>query len=229
LTYRGASDTLLNNSNQQNPSPGKWRRSVWSQLILGAGFAFAAAMQPGPTQSYLLTATMSRGWRRTLPAAFAPLLSDAPIFVVAVFFLSRVPPAFVRFLHLGGAAFLFYLAYGAFRTWQSLDPRKMPDTTDGQSTLVQAALVNFLNPNPWLGWSLVMGPLFLAAYRQTPAHGVALVAGFYGVMVLSLAGIISLFAYARSLGPRVIKGSMLLSVATLTGFAFYQLWMGIGH
>ncbi len=73
-----------------------------------------------------------------------------------------------------------------------------------------------------------MGPLFLAAYRETPAHGVALVAGFYVVMVLSLAGLISLFAYARNLGPRVIKGSMLLSVAALAGFGLYQLWLGIG-
>ncbi len=76
---------------------------MWSQLILGAGFAFAAAMQPGPTQSYLLSATMSRGWRRTIPAALAPLLSDAPIFVIAVFVLSRMPSAFMRLLHLGGA------------------------------------------------------------------------------------------------------------------------------
>ncbi len=202
---------------------------MWSQLILGASFAFAAAVQPGPTQSYLLTATMSRGWRRTLPAAFAPLLSDAPIFVIAIFVLSRVPTAFVRVLHFGGAAFLFFLAYGAFRTWQRLDSQTIPKTTDGHSTLLQAALVNFLNPNPWLGWSLVMGPLFLTAYRESPAHGVALVAGFYGVMVLSLAGLISIFAYARSLGPQVIKGSMMLSVAALAGFAFYQLWLGFGN
>ncbi len=201
---------------------------MWSQLILGAGFAFAAAMQPGPTQSYLLSATMSRGWRRTMPAAFAPLLSDAPIFVIAVFVLSRMPSAFLRLLHLGGAVFLFYLTYAAFRTWRALDPQAMPDVSDGQSTLWKAALVNFLNPNPWLGWSLVMGPLFLAAYRETPSHGVALVAGFYGVMVLSLAGLISLFAYARNLGPRVIKGSMFLSVAALAGFGLYQLWLGFG-
>jgi threonine/homoserine/homoserine lactone efflux protein len=104
----------------------------------------------------------------------------------------------------------------------------LPEPAAGQSTLLQAALVNFLNPNPWLGWSLVMGPLFLEAYRQTPANGIALIIGFYTVMVLSLAGLISLFAFARRLGPRVIKGAMLLSVVALLGFGSYQLWLGIG-
>lgn len=201
---------------------------MWSPLILGAGFAFAAAVQPGPTQSYLLAATMSRGWRRTLPAAFAPLLSDAPIFVVAIFVLSRVPAALVRFLHLGGAGFLFYLAYGAFLTWRRMDAENLPPADSGQSTLLQAALVNFLNPNPWLGWSLVMGPLFLDAYREAPAQGVALVVGFYVVMVVCLAGLIFLFAFARRLGPRVIRSAMLLSVVALAGFGAYQLWLGIG-
>lgn len=201
---------------------------MWSQLILGAGFAFAAAMQPGPTQSYLLSATMSQGWRRAIPAAFAPLISDAPIFVVAVFVLSRVPAAFIRLLHFGGAVFLFYLAYAAFRTWRTLDPDRVPVGAESQSTLWRAAMVNFLNPNPWLGWTLVMGPLFLTAYGEAPAHGVALVAGFYGVMVLSLAGLVTLFATARWLGPRVIKGSLMLSVAALAGFGCYQVWLGIG-
>lgn len=42
-------------------------------LILGITYAFAAAMQPGPFQTYVIAQTLSRGWKRTLPAAFAPL------------------------------------------------------------------------------------------------------------------------------------------------------------
>ena len=51
-------------------------------LILGFALAFAAAVQPGPIQAYLVTQALSHGWRRTLPAAFSPLVSDGPIIAV---------------------------------------------------------------------------------------------------------------------------------------------------
>ncbi len=196
-------------------------------LILGAGFAFAAAVQPGPFQTFLIGETVARGWRRTLPAAFAPLLSDAPIFAAAVLVLSRVPEGAVRVLHLAGALFLFYLAWGAYRTWRRFDPDRPPEAAGGHATLFKAAFVNFLNPNPWLGWTLVMGPLFLEGWRVAPSHGIALVAGFYGTMVLSLAGLITLFAFASRLGPRVNKVTLGLSVVALAGFGVYQLWLGL--
>ena len=200
--------------------------AMWKYLILGATFAFAAAVQPGPFQTYLVTETMSRGWRRTLPASFAPLISDAPIIMIALLVLSRIPEGMVRIIHFAGALFLFYLSYGAFRTWRSFDPDRTPAATSGHQTLFKAAAVNFLNPNPWLGWSLVMGPLFLEGYREAPGHGVALIAGFYVTMVCCLAGLITLFAFARKLGSRVNKATLGLSVLALACFGIYQLWLG---
>ena len=55
-------------------------------LILGISFAFAAAVQPGPLQTYIISQTLKNGWRSTLPASFAPLLSDGPILILVVFF-----------------------------------------------------------------------------------------------------------------------------------------------
>lgn len=34
---------------------------MWTYLVLGAGFAFAAAVQPGPFQTYLIGETIARG------------------------------------------------------------------------------------------------------------------------------------------------------------------------
>ena len=53
-------------------------------LLIGFTFAFAAAIQPGPLQAYLVSQALSHGWRRIWPAAFAPLLSDAPIAILAL-------------------------------------------------------------------------------------------------------------------------------------------------
>ena len=51
--------------------------------------------------------------------------------------------------------------------------------------------------------------------------------GFYGVMVLSLMGIIILFATARRLGPQVNRVLVGLSVFALAAFGCYQLWTGL--
>jgi hypothetical protein len=79
-------------------------------LILGMTFAFAAAVQPGPLQTYLISQTLSHGWRRTLPAAFSPLISDGPVILVTLLVLSRMPVWMAQSLRLAGGVFVLYLA-----------------------------------------------------------------------------------------------------------------------
>jgi len=203
---------------------------VWTYLAAGVGFAFAAAVQPGPFQAFVIAETLRRGARRAWPAAFAPLVSDAPILLVCLTMLSRVPPSLVRVLHLAAAVYLAYLAWGAYRTWRrsretAFDPAASAGSSSG--TLFKAAAVNFLNPNPWLGWSLVMGPLLLDGWAAAPPHGVALVAGFYVTMVACQLGLILLVSSARRFGSAVVSGGQAAAAVALGAFALYQLWLGL--
>jgi threonine/homoserine/homoserine lactone efflux protein len=194
-------------------------------LILGMTYAFAAAVQPGPLQTYLISQTLSHGWRRTLPAAFSPLLSDGPVILLVLLVLSRVPASMAQALRLAGGVFVLYLAWVAAKSWRAYDARHI---APAPSSLLRAALVNVLNPNPYISWSLVLGPLLLKAWRETPAHGVALLAGFYGTMVLALAATIVLFAAARNLGPRVTRVLIAISSIALACFGCYLLFGGAG-
>src|ERR1035441_7648661 len=87
-------------------------------LILGMAYAFAAAVQPGPPQTYLISQTLSHGWRRTLPAAFSPLISDGPVIVLVLLVLSRVPVWLAQGLRLAGGVFVLYLAWGVVTAWR---------------------------------------------------------------------------------------------------------------
>ena len=194
--------------------------------LLGATFAFAAVAQPGPLQAYLIAQAANHGWKRTLPAALSPLLSDGPIIVVAVLVLSRLPGWFAQWLRLAGGIFVLYLALGAFRTWLAWDGGVETQAPSGSQTLLKATAVNLLNPNPWISWSLVMGPLLLQAWREAPVCGIALLAGFYGLLVAGLAGTIALFGMAAGLGHRARRGLMGLSAVALAGFGGYLLWSG---
>ena len=145
---------------------------MWLYILQGIGYGFAAAAQPGPFQTYLISQTLLNGWKRMLPAAFAPLLSDGPIIVLSLLLLSQFPPGFQRFLYIAGGVFVLYLAYGNYKSWKDFDPDLPSLETETQQSVLKAALINALNPNPYIFWSLVTGPILMKGWREVPVYGV---------------------------------------------------------
>jgi threonine/homoserine/homoserine lactone efflux protein len=196
-------------------------------LIQGIGYGFAAAVQPGPFQTYLISQTLSKGWRLTLPAALAPLISDGPIIVLALVVLSQVPVWFQRLLYIAGGLFILYLAYSAFVAWRNYDKSGVVTDSSGRQSVVKAAMMVALSPGPYIYWSLVTGPILLTGWREAPANGLGFLVSFYATIVLSLSGIIVMFGTARQLGPKVNRALLGVSAITLVCFGLYQLWLGV--
>ena len=195
-------------------------------LVMGITFGFASAVQPGPMQTFLVSKALTHGWRHTLPLICAPVVSDIPIIALVLLILNAVPEWASHVLHLAGGIFLIYLALGALKTFRNY---KMNQPVPLQSTtqnFFKAITVNLLNPNPYLAWSLILGPLLLQAWREASGHGIALAAGFYFSLVLTSAAIILAFAAIRRLGTRVSRILIGVSAAALAGFGIYQIWSG---
>ena len=93
------------------------KASFWISLL-----AFSAAVSPGPFQAYLLSHTMQHGLRRTVPSAFAPLISDGPIILIVLVALTQAPPWLLRGLQIAGGVFLVYtgiaLSLRRFAAWR---------------------------------------------------------------------------------------------------------------
>ena len=94
-------------------------------------------------------------------------------------------------------------------------------------TLFEAALVNVLNPNPYLGWALVLGPSVAVAWSHAPADAIALVASFYVTMVVTLAGFVFLAGTARFLSPSRQRALVGASALLLAGLGMTLLVMGV--
>ena len=195
-----------------------------SYILFGSGYAFAAAIQPGPLQAYLLSSVAQRGWKRTLPAALSPLLSDGPIILIVLLVLTRLPDSVARVLQAAGGLLLLYFAWSSYREWKTSRPASgSDDKRPAPRTLFEAAGVNLLNPNPWLGWSLVLGPALLSAWHKSPASAAALLVSFYGVIVSMTALIILLFGTSRFLSPRLQHTLILVSAILLGALGLYRL------
>ena len=202
---------------------------MFAYLIFGITFAFAAAVQPGPFQIYIISQALSKGWKSTLPAALAPLLSDGPIIILVLIVLGNVSESFIHILQSGGGVFLLYLAYHAYKTLQTNDKTEALIVQSGKKTLFKAVLINLLGPGPYLEWSLVLGPLLVEGWRKAPINGVVLVAAFYTTLVISLSVIIFIFASACKLGSKVTRIAARISVVGLIAFGLYELWVGVGY
>lgn len=200
---------------------------MWLYILQGIGYGFAAGVQPGPLQTYIISQTLLRGWRRVIPAALAPLISDGPIVTICVFVLSQVPLWLQRLLYIAGGLFVLYLAYGAYQTWKNFDPNIPSPELGTQKSILKAALVNILNPSPYIFWTLVTGPILLAGWRKGPVYGLGFIVGFYLTMILSLVTIILVFSTARQLGPKINRILLGISAIALFFFGLYQLWLGI--
>ena len=200
---------------------------LWFYILQGIVYGFSAAVQPGPFQTYLVSQALSKGWKRTLPAALAPLVSDGPIIAICLLVLSQVPIWFQRFLYIAGGFFILYLAYSAFRSWRNFDSNLPKEEAQIKQSVLKAALMNALGPGPYIYWSLITGPILLAGWRETPIYGIGFLAGFYGISIMGYAALIFMFSTAQKLGPRVNRILLGVSAIALLCFGLYQLWLGI--
>lgn len=195
---------------------------MWIYIVQGIGFGMAAASQPGPFMTYLISQSLINGWRHTLPAALAPLLSDGPIIALCVLALSQVPAGMEKALYAVSGAFILYLAFGSYTSWRHSYATVMVESTARQSVW-KAALMNLLNPGPYIFWTLVSGPILVSGWRESPVKGIGFLAGFYVTMVVVLSAIILGFGLAKRFGPRVSRAMLGLSTLALLLFGFFQI------
>jgi len=200
---------------------------MWLYIVQGIGYGFAAAAQPGPFQTYIITQSLAKGWRKAIPAALAPLVSDGPIIALCLLVLSQVPIWFQRSLHIAGGLFILYLAHGAYKSWRAFDINIPTNETGTGQSIWKAALMNALSPGPYIYWSLVTGPILIRGWRETPIYGIGFLLGFYSILVSGLGFIILIFGIARELGPKVNRVLLGISAVALSIFGLYQLGSGI--
>ena len=200
---------------------------MWLYILQGIGYGFAAAAQPGPLQTYIISQAIAKGWQKSLLVAFAPLVSDGPIIIFCLLVLRQLPDSFKQILYIAGGVFVLYLAYGAYKTWRGFDTNFAFSEVDAKQSVLKAALVNILAPGAYIFWSLVTGPILIASWRETPIFGIAFILGFYITFILCLMLIIFIFGTIQALGQKFRRAMVGISALALVGFGLYQVWLGL--
>jgi threonine/homoserine/homoserine lactone efflux protein len=200
---------------------------AFTLLIQGAALGLTAAASPGSFQAYLINQTLSGGWRRGAPVAFAPLFSDPLIITLVLLLLNRLPAGFLGYIGIAGGVFVFYLAWGMWCEWRGGPKPIDPGQSAAGGSLRKGILMNLLSPGPYTFWALVCGPILLEAAHNSILAGAAFLLGFYVVFIGGMLGIVALFHLARRFGPAVVRALTLISILILIGFGVLLIWQGI--
>lgn len=195
--------------------------------LQGIGYALSAAFTPGPFKAFLLGEALRSGFRRALPLALCPLISDAPIVVLVLAALTWVPGWLIDALHLAGGAFLMYMAFRFFAAFRAGTVTRVPEVAPARNALWQGVAINATGPGPWLFWSTLIGPIALRGWAESPATGAVFVGAFYATFVAGLAGLIAVFAAARRLGTDFTRWLTLASAILMLFFGLTELGAGI--
>lgn len=149
--------------------------------------SFIAAITPGPLMALLLSETLKHGKKSGIIIALSPLFTDLPIMVVSIFLLAQLQNLnlILGFISLFGACYLIYLAYGNIRT-NHVDLQ--PVAT--KKSFIKGIVVNFLNPNPYIFYFSIIGPLTIKAIKENILYAPFSVALFLGVFVILMIGIV---------------------------------------
>jgi threonine/homoserine/homoserine lactone efflux protein len=143
--------------------------------------------------------------------------------LLVLLLLHYISPAVFGILQAAGGVLLLYFAWMSFQQWKHFTVYEPFQKGSIPRTLLQAAMVNILNPNPYLGWSLVLGPVFLTSWHSHPLQAVLLIVAFYTTMVIVLACTIVLFGTSRYLSPAGQRFLILLSTVILALIGVYQI------
>ncbi len=181
-------------------------------ILLGAGLGFAAGISPGPLLTLVLSTTLEKGFWAGFRVALAPLLTDAPIILLALFVLRGLSGSFLQAISLLGGLFVLYLGVDTLlKSRRPPEPESLPG--GARVDLGRGALVNLLNPHPWLFWATVGGPLLLRAWRDRPASMLGFLVAFY----LLIVGCKVAVAYLTARGRSLLRGAGYTRALALSG------------
>ena len=177
-----------------------------------------AEITPGPNMGYLVALSLARGWRSGMAAVAGVALGLALLGLAAAFGFALVSerfPAVAGLLRWGGVAYLFWLAWDA---WRDPAPEAQGDVV---LSFRRGLITNLLNPKAAVFYVAVI-PLFLPT--PAPRDGVLILTAVFVVIATAIHSALVLGANAaRALLFHPTRERAIRRSAAL-GMALVAMW-----
>jgi|TARA_B110000967_G_C18893427_1_gene568949 threonine/homoserine/homoserine lactone efflux protein len=150
---------------------------ILALTIAGITLGIVEGIKPGPLLTMVIRETLSNGRRAGIWTAAAPIFTDGPLIIISLFaanwFSTR--PMFLAIISIIGSIFLLKMGIECF----SIEPPDSKlDDIDYSKSLKRGILTNLLNPNVYIFWFLIGGPLMASVVDKEPLAPIAYAISF---------------------------------------------------
>lgn len=162
-------------------------------IFAGITIGIAAGIKPGPLGIYVIHQTMSKGVRHGFFASLAPLITDGPVVLIALFVTQELKDIgwLISSISFAGAIYLLVIAARVYKTSPTTELN--PPSDGGSSSFFSAITLNILNPAPYVFWFSI-GSAFISEASALGAW----------VFALCLTGAICLTKFAVALAVKML-------------------------
>jgi threonine/homoserine/homoserine lactone efflux protein len=201
---------------------------MMTALAIGVFLGLSSGLAPGPLLALVLAQTLRHGPREGCKIALTPLMTDAPIILVALLVAAKLAEfrPLLGIVSFAGGVFVLYLA------WDTLRPTGVGAEASAEppSSWLKGIMTNLLSPHPWLFWLTVGAAILAKALAQSWPTAVAFLFGFYMLLVGSKVVIALLAGRSRDLlAGRPYRVVMRVLAALLGVFALLLFREGLEH
>ena len=187
---------------------------VLSLAAAGLALGIVEGVKPGPLLTMVIRETLSGGLRAGIWTAAAPIFTDGPLVIVSLLAASWIStqPTILIAISILGAGYLLKMGLECF----TIEPPS-PDLAeiDVSDSFKRGVLTNLLNPNVYIFWFLIGGPLMASVADEEPLATVSYALTFL-VSIIMVKSLIAL-AFDRTRGN--LSHSTYKAVLSLCGLA----------
>jgi threonine/homoserine/homoserine lactone efflux protein len=195
----------------------------WKGLLLGMHAGFA----PGPVSTLLVTESLLHGRRAGMKIAFVPFLTDVPVVALIIpllYCLTFDVTSAIAVISMIGSLVLFYLGYESLTVTEA----RYTQGNAPRISLLKAIGANFFNPNLYIYWVTICGPLSVSALRVNAATMIVFLIVFYTSITLTKMTVaLAVGTVRRSLNLTVIIWINRFLGAAMFLFAVMFFWQGV--
>ena len=164
-------------------------------LTMGLVLGLSAGLAPRPMLTLVISETLRHGLGSGIRIAIAPLFSDLPIIVLAVWVLSQLSnfEFILGCLSLMGGVVVFYMGIESLKSQIG----ELSDRPGEARSLTKGILTNLLNPHPYVFWITVGIPFMLKTWASGPMGAMLWLLVFYLMLVGSKIGLAVMVGRSR--------------------------------
>ena len=206
---------------------------VETDLILGLAIAGATlgiveGIKPGPLLTMVIRETLSGGLRAGLWTAAAPIFTDGPLVIFSLFAAAWIAtnPSALLVITLAGAIFLAQMGYECF----GLEPPTLDeDAPPPTGSFLRGVITNLLNPNVYVFWFLIGGPLMASAADEEILAPIAYAITFLVTIMLTKAAIAyAIHRASGNISATVYRRLLTICGIVMIGFSLYYAMQAYG-